>query len=431
MEQHPVPRNIAGFQFRLVGDMTLRQFGYLVAGAIIAYIVFRTAPFPPIISFPLAGLFGFIGIAFAFLPIQERPLDKWFVAFTKSITSPTQYTWRKINPAPEILTRPPTLQPQTRESKNFQNHHEEVKKKLHTYLATLPKTPHENINTKEKKYIESTLSLFYATTAPKPSVGLQKPISSSPPPYYSTQPQVQTVVQSAPPIPLGKQSPLKPTESKTQAQDTSENTRPATLAQQKVPTPPKPAIPTPQAQPAAPTNHQKKQLQSQLSRLTAEKKLLEEELVRLKQTLDKTKEAEVVKPAPSSVTAEPTIKTVTPKTAVSEIGIPALPQYPNMIVGAVKDPEGKILPNIILTIKDKSGLPLRALKTNKLGQFQTATPLPNGAYFLETEDTLKRYVFDIAEITLSGKVCLPIEITAKGEKELMREKLTKQLFGKQ
>ncbi|OGG32335.1 hypothetical protein A3I51_02125 [Candidatus Gottesmanbacteria bacterium RIFCSPLOWO2_02_FULL_38_8] len=57
--------------------------------------------------------------------------------------------------------------------------------------------------------------------------------------------------------------------------------------------------------------------------------------------------------------------------------------------------------------------------------------MQNSIYHIEAEDPLKRYVFDIAEINLSGKVFLPIEITAKGEKELMREKLTKEIFGNQ
>jgi hypothetical protein len=35
----------------------------------------------------------------------------------------------------------------------------------------------------------------------------------------------------------------------------------------------------------------------------------------------------------------------------------------------------------------------------------------------------------MAQIILSGKIFLPVEIIAKGEKELLREKLTKDIFG--
>lgn len=93
MEQHPVPRNITGFQFRLIGDMTVRQFAYLLTGFVLGYLFIRLLP--SIFAWPLGIFFALAGIAFAFIPIQERPLDRWLAAFIKSITSPTQYLWHK------------------------------------------------------------------------------------------------------------------------------------------------------------------------------------------------------------------------------------------------------------------------------------------------------------------------------------------------
>lgn len=160
----------------------------------------------------------------------------------------------------------------------------------------------------------------------------------------------------------------------------------------------------------------------------AEKTKMAEELTYLKQ--QQNSGPQIIKPVvDKEKPKKPTIKAVTAKAAVDEIGMPTLPQTPNVVVGIIKDGQKKILPNIILTIKDNKGMPLRALKTNKLGQFITATPLPNGTYFLEVEDPLKRYTFDVAEITMKGEIFLPIEITAKGEREIIREKLAKELFG--
>ena len=51
MQQHPVPRNVTGFQFKLVGDMTLKQFGYLAGGVVMGYIAFRAVPGPAVIKF--------------------------------------------------------------------------------------------------------------------------------------------------------------------------------------------------------------------------------------------------------------------------------------------------------------------------------------------------------------------------------------------
>lgn len=398
MEQHPVPRNISSFQFHLIGDLTLRQFTYLAAGAGIGYLIFKTAPFPSIITISAAFISGFIGAAFAFLPIQERPLDKWLLAFIKSVFSPTQYLWQKDGLAPEILTRPVTVHIKVTPPQHALNH-KEANEKLKAYLATLPVPLHESINTAEKRYIEKTLALFHtsqAVTIPTmPALQPSSPVSSFTP--------------ATPIIPTPVESPL-----------------PKTTA------PPPPTIKetTASIQPSLQSTPQPSAIQNELAKLAAEKEALKKELLKLQQQLSQNMSPQIVKPASSpDVKKEPTIKTFSPKSALSELGMMNLSQAPNLISGVIKDPQRKVLPNIILTIKDKNGLPVRALKTNKLGQFSTATILPNGTYLLEIEDTLKRFVFDIAEIALSGKVFLPIEIIAKGEKELMREKLTKELFG--
>lgn len=412
MEQHPVPRNISGFQFHLIGDMTLRQFAYLAVGVVSAYLTFKMAPFPAIIKFPLTGIFGLTGFAFAFLPIQDRPLDKWLVAFFKSITSPTQYAWVKNNPPPEILTRAFSISTITLEP-THSSAHKEANEKLKTYLATLQKQPHEVLNTREKRYIDATLSLFQThSVTPQPIVTQPVIQPSSPPP-------APPVIKAAPPIAA---SPSIPTPALQPIAPLPEPLPAKPPAKEEA----KPSVPSPVANPP---KTEMTSMQKQLEQLALEKKRLEQELSQLKNQATQLKEPQVVKPAVAKDAPEPTIKAVSAKFASSEMGLSNFSQTPNLITGIVKDPQKKILPNIILTIKDKSSLPLRALKTNKLGQFATATPLSNGTYYLEAEDPLKRYVFDIAEIILSGKVFLPIEIIAKGEKELMREKLTKEIFG--
>lgn len=89
----------------------------------------------------------------------------------------------------------------------------------------------------------------------------------------------------------------------------------------------------------------------------------------------------------------------------------ALTTFPNVISGIVKDKMGNYLEGAVAVIYDKEGLPVRALKTNKLGQFTGSTPLPNGVYTLELEkDT---FVFDVLQIELSGEVLPPLMITSK------------------
>ncbi|MBI3380232.1 PrgI family protein [Candidatus Gottesmanbacteria bacterium] len=416
MEQHPVPRNISGFQFHLVGDMTLRQFGYLAAGAFVGYIVYKAAPFPTIISIPLALACGFAGFAFAFLPIQERPLEKWLGAFIKSIMSPTQYTWYKNNLPPEILTRAYSLHAQTVQPQTQSLAHKETNDKLRAYLATVPVPIHESLNAAEKRYIDKTLALFQTG-------GVVTIPSSLPTPVNFTQDQqVSDKPASLIITPIDNPKPEKVEE----------------VTAKKIIDQPLPILQQAPTLPQIFQSNEKKQetkvgptiLQDQLSQMAAEKKDLEKQLQKLQQQLSAVNSSQLAQPTISqTIQNEPTIKVTGVKPIISEVGMLNYQQSPNLIAGVIKDPQRKLLPNIILTIKDKNGLPVRALKTNKLGQFTTATPLPNGGYLLEVEDPMKRYIFDVSQIVLSGKVFLPIEIIAKGEKELMREKLTKELFG--
>jgi len=109
-------------------------------------------------------------------------------------------------------------------------------------------------------------------------------------------------------------------------------------------------------------------------------------------------------------TPPPPEKTVQPNFS-SNIVIPATPTMPNLIVGFVHDKQGKIIEGAILEIRDSQGNPVRAFKTNTLGQFLSATPLHNGTYEIETEK--EGYEFDIIKINLEGKILPPIEIISK------------------
>jgi hypothetical protein len=94
MEQHPVPQNVTTFQFRLIGEMTIKQFAYVAVGVMVAFIFYKL-PFPNIITWPLAGFSCLFGFGLAFVPIEERPMDVWVLSFLRSIYSPTLYVWQK------------------------------------------------------------------------------------------------------------------------------------------------------------------------------------------------------------------------------------------------------------------------------------------------------------------------------------------------
>ncbi|MBN2016167.1 PrgI family protein [Candidatus Dojkabacteria bacterium] len=87
---------------------------------------------------------------------------------------------------------------------------------------------------------------------------------------------------------------------------------------------------------------------------------------------------------------------------------PSLSKKPNVISGIVKTKDGKLLPGVIVIVKNDKGRPVRAMKTNSLGQFVTTTALDNGVYLLEL--ARDSYSFARYEIRLTGDLLPTYEI---------------------
>lgn len=103
MEQHPVPRQITTFEFKLVGFMTIRQFGYVLLGGVFGYASFLIVPI--FILNYVAGVLVFcVSLAFAFFRVNDRPLDVFVRNLYTRINSPTQYTFHKNNPIMSVMS---------------------------------------------------------------------------------------------------------------------------------------------------------------------------------------------------------------------------------------------------------------------------------------------------------------------------------------
>ncbi|PIR62356.1 MAG: hypothetical protein COU65_03865, partial [Candidatus Pacebacteria bacterium CG10_big_fil_rev_8_21_14_0_10_42_12] len=113
MREHPIPQDITGYRFHIVGSMTLKQFGELALGAILAFFIYSTNLFA-IVKWPLMVLAFGMGALAAFVPIQERPLDHWLVTFYKILYKPTKYFWRRVPKIPDPFLFKPgkNVQPQ-------------------------------------------------------------------------------------------------------------------------------------------------------------------------------------------------------------------------------------------------------------------------------------------------------------------------------
>jgi hypothetical protein len=94
MENHPIPQDVTGFKFKLIGSITVKQFLYIVAGGILAAVCF-ILPITAFIKIPLAIIFGGMGAMIAFIPIDGRPMDVMLKNFLKALPAENQYIFKK------------------------------------------------------------------------------------------------------------------------------------------------------------------------------------------------------------------------------------------------------------------------------------------------------------------------------------------------
>lgn len=129
-QQHPIPQQISSYQFRLVGNMTLKQFFQIAGGALLSLLIYASN-LHPIIKWPLVILFALFGAALAFLPFEERPLEQWVIAFFRAVYSPTIFLWKRTK-KPTVFFKEEAAMPEA----HIVAPHGEVE--LEKYLKTLP-----------------------------------------------------------------------------------------------------------------------------------------------------------------------------------------------------------------------------------------------------------------------------------------------------
>lgn len=520
MEQHPVPQHIASFEFKLFGNLTVRQFITLAIPMAAAAAVYFSS-LPVIVRLPLAAVLGLFGLFAALVPIGGRPFDKWAVAFIKAITSPTQRIWVKESKIPEFLsvvTAPPPTEENIPESITAQG-----RARLREYLRSLPKGEVTPLDVREQIAVQR-LDLGYQEGLPfrvNPQGKLPPPIIWATAPFaQASLPQINVAPKlTTAKIPAGEdyQGQLEtsfptisttPSASPSAAPKITTHAKPYALPglekklKEEMPivelSPTKPIV---RAQLASEANaaieniipirtgdkqiklihgigktrvrklHFAPPIGFDLSKLPirGEKRFeISEELKRrygataalfnepspapvpkrlhLESTpnpitrqpnnliTQNTPHAPRSVPKPAKTTTVPEdvylkreelpeidsqiaihsqkSKDLPLTTTLARAQIIPLTNRPNVISGIVTDSAKTPLENIILVVKDATGIPLRALKTNKLGQFLSATPLANGTYTIDVESELAKFAPFTLNIT--GQVLSPIGIQAKG-----------------
>ena len=99
--------------------------------------------------------------------------------------------------------------------------------------------------------------------------------------------------------------------------------------------------------------------------------------------------------------------------------------FPNVVSGQIKDSRGNMLSGILVEVLDQDNESVRAFRTNTLGQFVSATQLPDGKYTITFEDPKKVHRFSNVNLEVNGTVLPPLNIVSIDDREVLR----KSLFG--
>lgn len=417
MENHPIPQDITGFQFRLIGNMTVKQFLYLAAGTIIAWLFFFVLPLPAFIRWPIAILAIGLGGGIAFIPIDGRPMDQMFMHLIKAISAPTQYIYDKtggiITPLPVQGNTPVVSVPQVQ---------------LKTQITD------EQL---QQQGIANPTANVDMQLGPQQAVPSQ-PISIPTVQQVSVQPAATPVVPPNQPTPtsLGWQidddDSSSKKENKKYLEENNELIKNEIKLEGEVSSLKK-ELEEKEAEKRlsigsddrSATQQKTEDLNKILEQTLAQKAELEKELALLRSQATAQAQPQLQAPAPSVAAPAPQTQNVrqVPKGLEKTTGVLAASADPNVIIGIVKDPRGNPLQNILVEVKDPEDNPVRAFKTNALGKFASATPLSNGKYIITFEDTRGQNRFDPVQIEATGNILMPLEVFSVDQREELRREL--------
>lgn len=177
MEQHPIPQNVSSYQFKLVGDMTLKQF-FQLAGGVLLGLVFYSTNLPGIIKWPIIIVCVILGALMAFVPFEERPLEQWIVSFFQAIYSPTIYKWKKSTGAQKFfLDETPTSN-----IPNAQNQNQEAVLKSYLDSSKVVHGPLTKLENAEQGFLARLAGIFAGIKSPVPQETTQTPSPQPTPP---------------------------------------------------------------------------------------------------------------------------------------------------------------------------------------------------------------------------------------------------------
>jgi hypothetical protein len=434
-----------------------------------AVVLFYMPGVNAFIKLLLIPLFGSSGVIVAFVPNDGRPVDTMTTNFVKALFSPNQYVYhrqgRKMSFSTVTVIKAPTVQKDGKvaeptQTTNKNKHADNKEAQLRAFLMSSQGGVKNELDKKEDAFLKTfaapvtiakpnlvkppAATMKTAPVLPRPAVLSTHPKAPIAQPVAKPQPApapVQAATNEPTPTPI--QSGPAPESPETLAKKETQIEQELTQAKQEEA--------QPLEAPAHDAAHNKvATLEQQLLSIHAQKQQLEQEIAKLHTQLSQQKNpvpAPVTNPTATPPTAaqtpvqtavqapvapvkqaipiqDPHLVRVVPQSAsTKKTDLPSVSDTPNVVVGIVKDPRGNVLSNILVEVKDREGNPVRAFKTNPLGQFASATPLSPGVYTLELEDPKKLQKFDVIQITANNQIMRPIEIISHDAREELRQQL--------
>jgi len=365
MREHPIPQDVTGYQFHLIGEMTIKQFGEALLGVLLAFIFYKTN-LPIFLKYPLALFFGGGGFLVAFIPYEERPLDVWLITFIKTLYKPTKFYWKKENKIPDAFTY---IQAKDVEDSEVQVDLSPLRKqKIHEFITSLnkPSAGLDNWEVSQQNRVDQILQDFSHVQIPETiNLDIQEKAQIKKPDLKVRVRKLQNrSINKTSTQNLGPHSQVV-FEQQKQSKSLNKAEKPPEVAQ----------TPTQKIQ---------------------------------KNPIQTSQDTQIQQKQQSSTTNEKTSKKAVSK---SDLPFPNKPTQPNKIVGMVLDAENSLVGGAIIEIKTEAGQVLRAVKSNSLGQFFVSTALDNGKYLLETGKN--GLLFPIYHLELTGQVLDPLEIRAE------------------
>jgi len=309
--------------------MTLKQFFQLAGGLVVA-LIFYSTPLIGIVKWPIVILSAILGVALAFLPLEERPLERWIFAFFRAIYAPTEYFWKRGATLPKFYQDEPAAASAA-----------PVSPALTQYFSSTAQ------RTAATTKLEGAEQGFLATLT-----GIVSGLVTQATGGATTAPAATADAEKKKEIPIPETTAIR-----------VERASPAHLVVEEKPVVQQAATPELTAHQVAPT-------------------IAGEEIVSTRQAIF----------SPEAAPPNP-------------------PSTPNVVVGQVVDQNRRIVEGAIMEIRDGSGRPIRAIRSNKVGHFITVTPLEEGRYDIVTDK--EGYEFVPVSFVAEGNIIPPILVQGR------------------